>query len=177
MSSACKGLGSAFVVLALALGSGALSSFAAGDDISLPTRKAGLWEMKTTMDEGGGPREHTIRMCIEADMERNTVQANILEHLESCKKYEVKRGDVTTVDAECKFNGADVISYTEMRGDFTKAFEVKIKSTTIPPMTTQAQTVSIKRTIVQNGAYVGESCGELQPGEASSADGTKVMVQ
>lgn len=177
MSTACKGWASALAVLGLALGANASVAPAGDGDISLPTRKGGLWELKTTMDEGGGPRDTTIRMCVEADMERNTVQATIIEHLESCKKYEVKRGDVTTIDADCKFNGADVTSLTEMRGDFAKSFEVKIKSTTVPPMTTQGQSVPIRRTIIQNGTYVAESCGDLQPGEAAAADGTKVMVQ
>lgn len=177
MSRACKGFHLALAAVVLALGSVSHVASAAPDDISLPTRKGGLWELKTTMDEGRGPREHLIRMCIEADMERNTVQANIIEHLESCKKYDVKRGDVTTIDADCKFNGADVTSFTEMRGDFAKSFEVQIKSTTVPPMSTGGQTVPIKRTITQIGTYVGEACGDLKPGEAAGSDGKGYMVQ
>jgi hypothetical protein len=165
------------ILSALLLAAGTAAYAGPSENIELPMRKAGLWKMETTMDEGGGPRHHTITMCVEADMERNTVQANIIEHLENCKKYEVKRGDVTTIDADCKFNGADVSSFTEMRGDFAKNFDVKIKSTTLPPMTTQGQTVPIKRTISQIGTYAGEACGDLKPGEAAGADGTKVMVQ
>lgn len=165
-------------LLALLLGSASPAfSQSPSENITLPTRKAGLWEMRTTMDEGGGPRDHTLRMCIEADMERNTVQATIIEHLENCEKYDIKRGDVTTIDAVCKFNGADVRSYTEMRGDFAKTFEVKIMSTTVPPMTTQSQSVAIKRSITQEGTYLNDSCGDLMPGEAAGPDGKKVMVQ
>jgi hypothetical protein len=52
---------------------------------------------------------------------------------------------------------------------------VKIESTTSGME--KSQSIVVKRTITQNGKYLGESCGDLQPGEAKSPDGTKVMVQ
>lgn len=39
------------------------------------------------------------------------------------------------------------------------------------------QTRAAKRTIVQNGKYLGEACGDMKPGEAMTADGTKTTVQ
>jgi len=30
---------------------------------------------------------------------------------------------------------------------------------------------------LQNGKYLGGDCGDLKPGEAMAADGTKVLVQ
>lgn len=161
----------------LALSTTSLSA-AGSDNIELPTRKGGLWEMTTVMDEGGGPREQTMRMCVEKDMEFNSVHSSIIEHLQNCKKYDVKKSpEITTIDADCKFNGADVSSFTEMRGDFAKSFEVKIKSTTVPPMSQSGKTVPIKRTISQQGTYAGEACGDLQPGEAMGSDGKKYLVQ
>ncbi len=83
------------------------------------------------MDEGNGPKEQVLTMCIDADMEKNTVAASKIEHKQSCSKYEVsKTGDKITVDAQCNFNERDVTSRTEMSGDFAKAFQVKIDSTT-----------------------------------------------
>jgi hypothetical protein len=145
--------------------------------VELPQRKAGLWELKTVMDEGGkAPRDEMLTICVEAEMERNTVRASIVEHKTSCTKYDVSRqGDVTKVDAACDFNGRHVDSVTEMSGDFQTAMLVKIESTTSGME--KNQSISVKRTITQNGKYLGESCGDLQPGEAQSPDGTKVMVQ
>jgi hypothetical protein len=37
--------------------------------------------------------------------------------------------------------------------------------------------VSVKRTITQDGTYLGESCGDLRAGEAMGSDGHKIMVQ
>jgi len=146
------------------------------EEIELPLRKAGKWELKTVMDEGRGPREQVLTMCIDAEMERNTAAASRMEHQQSCKKYQVKKeGDAVVVDALCNMNGRDVESRTEMSGDFQNTFAVKIDSTTSGINGTQ--TVSVTRSIVQDGKYLGASCGDLQAGEAMSPDGVRVMVQ
>lgn len=150
-----------------------LSPAFAGD---LPLRKAGRWELKTVMDEGGQKHEQTLTLCVDADMERNTALASDLDHKKSCTKYEVKKaGSAVVVDATCTMNGRDVESHTEMSGDFQSRFEVKIDSTTSG--IEGAQSMSIKRTIMQAGKYLGESCGELKAGEAMGSDGSKIMVQ
>ena len=79
----------------------------------LPTRKGGLWEQKTTMDQGDGPRDHTLTICIDEKMERQTAAASIKQHQDSCTKYEIKSRDGTTsVEAECVFNQRPVSSNT-----------------------------------------------------------------
>lgn len=148
----------------------------AADATDLPLRKAGRWELKTVMDEGNGPREQTMTMCVDADMERNTAAASAVEHKQSCGKYEVKRtGETVVVESTCTMNGRDVDSRTQMSGDFSKSFLVKIDSTTSG--IEGAQSISVKRTITQDGKFLGDSCGDLKGGEAMSADGVKLMVQ
>ena len=152
---------------------------AASDDaaVTLPERKAGLWELRTVMDEGNGPRDQTMKLCIDAQMEKNTVSASVADHKANCATYDVKAaGGNTTVDSDCLYNGRKVISTTNMSGDFTSAFEIKIESTTTEPEQ-KTQSVVIKRTITQVGKYVGDSCGALKPGEAEGADGSRMMVQ
>lgn len=146
------------------------------DDIRLPERKAGLWELSTTMDEGLGPKDQTLTICIDADMERTTVAAAADEHDKQCSKHEIKReGDNTVVDMSCQFASRHVASRTEMSGDFKTAFLVKIDSTTSGEH--NSQSVSVKRTITQKGKYLGESCGDLVGGEAKGPDGSRILVQ
>ena len=164
------------LALAVAIVLAAPSNLLADDPSALPMRKAGHWELKTVMDEGRGPREQTLTMCIDAEMEKNTVAASAADHKQNCSKYEVKSTAAgTTVEAICKFNERDVTSRTEMTGDFQSAFEVKIESTTSGVHL--GQSVAIERTIVQEGKFLGESCGDLQAGEAMGTDGAKVLVQ
>jgi len=153
-----------------------LTGIAWATDAKLPERKAGLWEMFTTMDEGLGPKDQTITMCIDADMERTTAAGAAEEHGKQCSKHEIKReGEKTVVDMSCQFASRHVVSRTEMSGDFKTAFEVKIESTTSGEQSNR--TVSVKRTITQKGKYLGESCGDLLGGEAKGPDGNKVLVQ
>lgn len=164
-----------FLIAATAALASTTASIAA-DSVTLPLRKAGRWELTTTMDEGGKKHEQSLTMCVDADMERNTATASDAEHKSSCTKYEVKKdGDAVVVDATCNMNGRDVESRTEMRGDFQTTFDVKVNSTTSGIEGTQS--ISVPRTIVQHGKYLGESCDELKAGEAMAPDGTKVMVQ
>ncbi|MFN0219970.1 MAG: SRPBCC family protein [Hyphomicrobium sp.] len=154
------------------------ANLAAADAATLPTRKAGLWELKTAMDEGRGPREQLLKMCVGAEMEASTVRASLTEHQQNCDTYDIKSvGDETVVDAKCLFNGRHVDSTTVMSGDFGKAFKVKIDSTTSDKKDSTEQTVVVKRTIIQTGTFVSDSCGDLKPGEASAPDGEKVTVQ
>ncbi|MCC7251334.1 DUF3617 family protein [Hyphomicrobium sp.] len=155
---------------------GVLGGAALADEARLPERKAGLWELHTVMDEGLGPKDQTLTMCVDAEMERNAVAASGVEHTEKCTKYEIKReGDKTVVDMSCQYASRHVKSRTEMTGDFKSALQVKIESTTSGEH--NGQTVAVKRTITQTGKYLGESCGDLIGGEAKGPDGTKVMVQ
>jgi len=152
---------------------------AAGDDAKeqLPERKAGLWEQKTVMDEGNGPRDQTMKICIGAEMERNTVNASISDHKSNCASYDIDAaGGTTVVKSDCLYNGRQVISTTEMTGDFKSAFEIRIKSTTSDPAAKE-QSIVVRRTITQTGKYLADSCGELKPGEAETPDGTRVLVQ
>ncbi len=145
-------------------------------ETALPLRKAGKWEQKTTMEEGGKKHEQALTICIDADMERNTSLASVAEHKANCSKYDVKStGSTVVVEATCKMNGRDVQSHTEMSGDFQKSFSVKISSTTSGVQ--DAQTISIARVIEQQGTFISDSCGDLQAGEAMGPDGKKVFVQ
>lgn len=152
---------------------------AAGDDAAqrLPERKAGLWEQKTVMDEGNGPRDQTMKICISSDMERNAVTASITDHRANCASYDISAdGGSTVVKSDCVYNGRQVVSTTSMSGDFQSAFEIKINSTTSDP-SAKEQSVVVKRTITQVGKYLADSCGDLKPGEAEAPDGTRVLVQ
>lgn len=155
----------------------AVLPFAAARCAELPQRKAGLWEMTTVMDEGGGPKEQVLTMCIDAEMERNTVQASLAEHKSNCSRYDITRsGEKTLVDMDCEFSKARISGKTEMAGDFQGSFTVTIESTTARTGD-NAQTVTIKRSIKQVGRYVGNACGDLKPGEAQAPDGTKILAQ
>lgn len=163
-------------ICALVVSSAALTLSDTVRSQSLPMRKAGLWELQTSMDQGDGPKKSRLKICIDAEMERQTVLASMREHQENCSRYEIKStGAGTVVEGECVFNNARVNSRTEMSGDFETAFNVKIDSTTVRQGA--AQSMAIRRQIEQSGAYLGATCNDLKPGEAMGEDGSKIYVQ
>ncbi len=173
MRSSCK---LSRIVFATAAYLAIVPAFA--DEPTLPKRAAGLWELKTTMNEGNGPRESSLSLCIDTQMENNTVAASMNEHRNNCERYVIEERDGgTVVDAKCKFTGREVTSHTVMSGDFTSSFKVNIESTTTDSKPNDAQTVVVKRTIIQEGTYVSADCGKLEPGHAMAPDGTPVAVQ
>jgi hypothetical protein len=157
------------------------TNFANGEDaLDLPLRKAGLWAVHTETDEGKGMRSQDLSMCIGEAMERTAVQRSGAENRANCPKYDVKKtSEGTTVDAQCTYDDRKVTSRTELQGDFTTVFKVKVESTTSgnAPRAQGGQPVNVHRIIRQEGKYVGESCGDLQAGEAKTASGATVTVQ
>ncbi|MEQ1709781.1 MAG: DUF3617 family protein [Hyphomicrobium sp.] len=150
---------------------------ASAEPAALPVRKAGKWELTTKLDEGKGPREQVLVMCVDGDMERNTAAASVREHQSACSRYDiVKSSAQTVVDAECVYASDRVTSRTEMNGDFETTFDVRITSKTVTS-TPNGQSMVRNRTITQSGKRLGDSCGDLAPGEAMGADGKKVIVQ
>ena len=153
---------------------------ATAEEFDLPLRKAGLWDVHTQTDEGAGARNQDLKMCIGEEMERAAVRTSGAENRANCARYEIKKtADATTVDAACTYDDRKVSTRTELRGDFTTAFQVKIESTTSgnAPRAQGGHPVNVRRTIVQEGKYLGESCGDLQAGEAKTSDGRTVTVQ
>ncbi len=143
---------------------------------TLPTRKSGLWEQQTTMDQGEGPREHRLTICIDDTMEKKTAAASVDHHKQNCSKYEIEADDgATRVIADCVFNERPVSSVTQMSGDFTKTFKIEIETKTT--LEDKGRSRIMTRTIEQVGKYLGDDCGDLKPGEAMGSNGDRIMVQ
>ena len=159
------------------LGFPTLPAFSDQPAASLPERKAGLWELKTQMDEGSGPKDQSMKICVDARMEQNTVMGSIADHKNNCSAYDINTmSGKTVVNSDCIYNGRKVVSTTDMSGDFKETFSIKIESTTTDPKQTD-RTVVVKRTITQLGKFMSDSCGDLKPGEAEGTDGTRMLVQ
>ena len=150
--------------------------YTANAEDTLPTRKSGLWQQKTTMDQGDGPQGHTLTICIEKSMEERTARASILSHQQNCSQYDISRTNgKTSVISECVFNGRKVSSTTTMSGDFQKSFNIEIVTRTT--LKDRGQTRVAKRKIDQKGTFLTSDCGDLKPGEAKGENGERIMVQ
>jgi Protein of unknown function (DUF3617) len=94
----------------------------------LPTRKAGLWEMKMVRSGSMLP-EMTLQHCTDeaTDKEMSTAFAPMSK--EMCTKRDVEKTATGYVsDSVCSVGGVSMASHSDISGDFNSAFTVKTTS-------------------------------------------------
>jgi hypothetical protein len=111
-------------ILAAALLLGAAPALA----IELPTRKAGLWELKM-MRAGSPAPEMTMQHCTDKTTDKKMTTSLSPMAKENCSKIDIRKtatGYVT--DSVCSFGGTTMTSHSEVTGDFNSAYSVKVTS-------------------------------------------------
>ena len=96
--------------------------------LDLPARKAGLWEIKMTM-EGRNIAMPSSQHCIDAETDKlmNSIGGNMQK--EACTKQDVQKiGNTIVVDSVCKFGQGTTTSHGVVSGDFNSAYTVKVTS-------------------------------------------------
>ena len=94
----------------------------------MPPRKAGLWELKMSMEGRSMPMQ-TFQHCIDAatDKAMNDVGGGM--RAEQCSKQDMQRaGNTITVNSVCNIGGATTTSRAVVTGDFNSAYTVKVTS-------------------------------------------------
>jgi hypothetical protein len=110
-----------FVVALLLCGAPALA-------VELPTRKAGLWELK--MLRAGSPNpEMTMQHCTDETTDKKMTTSLSPMAKQNCSKNDTQKtttGYVT--DSVCSFNGTTMTSRSEVTGDFDSGYSLKVTS-------------------------------------------------
>jgi Protein of unknown function (DUF3617) len=100
----------------------------AASAIEMPTRKAGLWEMK--MVRTGSPMpDMTMQHCTDATTDKAMSNTFSPMSKDICSKNDIQKtatGYVT--DSVCTVSGISVTSHSETTGDFNSAYTVKVTS-------------------------------------------------
>jgi hypothetical protein len=113
-----------FRLLTVLVALGAAPAFA----VELPTRKAGLWELKM-LRTGSALPEMTMQHCTDETTDKAmTTQLSPMAK-QNCSKNETRKtatGFVT--DSVCGFGSTTMTSHSEVTGDFNSAYSVKVTS-------------------------------------------------
>jgi len=141
----------------------------------IPARKAGLWEMKMTM-EGRGVAMPTIQHCIDAvtDKQMNSLGAN--PRGEQCSKKDVAvSGNTVTVDSVCNIgNGATAVSHAVVSGDFNAAYVVKVNSKRSGGPAAPGMPAETNMTI--EAKWLGPCKADQKPGDMIMGSGMKINI-
>ena len=136
-----------------------------------PSRKAGLWEVTTTM--AGMPTNQTIKQCIDASTDKAMMKMgkNMDKKMGAdCAKNEFrKEGDNFITEVDCKTGGTRMIAKSVFSGDFTSQYSGETTTKFDPPvmgMTERKMTLSAK--------WVGPCQAGQKPGDIIMANGMKM---
>ncbi|MCE4225889.1 DUF3617 family protein [Methylobacterium sp. C25] len=153
--------------LAAALAAG--SSLAASAE-TLPTRKAGLWEMKGTNGEGAPT---TTRQCIDAATDQQMQGMTDKMGVECSKKQLTKTANGYVNETACKMGTISMEGKSVMTGDFNSAVRIETDSTVtgIPGTAGPKTTHSILET-----RWIGPCEAGQKPGDVILENGQKLNL-
>ncbi len=149
-----------FVGAVLLVVAGAAPVFAA----ELPPRKAGLWEMKTTVSSG---RTISMQQCVDAKTDEAMQAASAANAQRDCSKRDVqKSGNTITIDSVCTVVGKPKTAHTVITGNFDSGYTMVITS----------QTDGGPRTINIEAKWLGPCAADQKPGDTIMPNGVKMNV-
>jgi hypothetical protein len=152
-------------VAALLLVAGAMPAMAA----DIPPRKAGLWELKVTMENVGGAGM-TFQQCLDAETDQLTMSGAGPLAQDACPKHEVQHaGDTITIDSTCSVAGKSATSHVVITGSLDSAYT----------MTMAAESEAVpggKMGMTTTGKYLGACAADQKPGDMIMGNGIKMNI-
>lgn len=135
----------------------------------LPTRKPGLWEVKTTIENRNAPAL-VIRQCIDAvtDQMMSSIAGPYSQDI--CPKRTVqKSADSVTIDSACTFSGKAATAHAVARGSFDSAYTMTVTSQSeAAPGNTM--------TMRMEAQWLGPCTADQKPGDMIFGNGIKVNI-
>jgi hypothetical protein len=131
------------------------------DDIDLPTRKAGLWDMKMRITGGGIPTL-SMQQCTDATADKDLRQIYSPMSKEVCDKREVhKTADGYTLDRACKLDGDSYTTHADITGDFDQHYQAHLTTRTAD----QSPDDPPASDLTMEAKYLGPCKSDQQPGD------------
>jgi hypothetical protein len=149
-------------VIAVGIVAGLMSAAQAAE---APSRKPGLWEVKTTI-EGQG-RAVTVKQCIDPATDQMLQSSAGPFSAPLCEREVKTSASGLTIDSRCKFNGKQASAQAVVSGSFDDAYTMTVTSETadLPPgkMTMEAK-------------WLGPCTADQKPGDVVMANGVKINI-
>jgi len=144
--------------------------------LDMPTRKAGLWELKMIF-EGRNLPATVMRQCVDAATDKK-MNANFGgAALEECSKQDMKNiGGTITVDSVCTFGETTTTSHAVVTGSFDSAYTMKVASTRAggPPLPGTTPGAETHMTI--EAKWLGACEAGQRPGDVIMSNGRTMNI-
>jgi hypothetical protein len=135
----------------------------------LPSRKAGLWEVRTSIENHNGPVV-TIQQCIDASTDQMMQSSAGPLAPAACSRRDVqKSGDTTTIDSTCSLTGKTATAHAVIAGSFDSAYTMTVtsESSALP---------GGKMTMTMVAKRLGPCTAEQKPGDMIMPNGVKINI-
>ena len=144
----------------------------AASAVELPTRKAGLWEMK--MVRTGSPLpDMTMQHCTDETTDKAMSSSFSPTSKDMCSKNDIqKTATGYTTDSVCTVGSVSVTSHSETSGDFNSAYTVKVTSHSQGGPSGPRDT-----TMTLEAKWVGACKADQKPGDILMPGGRKMNVK
>ena len=150
--------------------------------IDLPARKAGLWEIKMTMDDRNLPAQ-TFQHCIDAETDKLMNSFGGAMRQDMCSKQDVQQvGSTYVVDSVCKLGPSTTTSHGVVSGDFSSAYTVKVTSKReggldIPGLNVPGLLGDATSHTTIDAKWTGACKADQKPGDIVVAGGRKFNIR
>jgi hypothetical protein len=140
--------------------------------VDLPTRKAGLWEMKV-LRTGSPMPDMTMQHCTDESTDKDMSTAVSPMGKDICSKRDIQKTATGYVsDSVCGIAGMSITSHAEIIGDFNSGYTVKSTSHSEGgPSGTRDTTTTIE------AKWLGACKADQKPGDIMMPGGMKMNVK
>ena len=142
--------------------------------LDLPPRKAGLWEMKMSM-EGGAMPASVMQHCVDAATDRQMQQMGANMRAENCLRQDVRRsGSTITIDSVCRLGDVTTTSQGTVTGSFESGYTMKMTSKREGGPPVPGMPAETRMTI--EAKWTGACKSDQKPGDVIMPNGMKMNV-
>ena len=144
------------------------TAFAQAADQRL-SRKPGLWEVKTTMENSSAP-PRVVKQCIDAATDALSQSIAGPFSAAVCPERQVQRSaDAVTVDSTCSIAGKPASAHAIITGSFDTDYTMKVvaEGDLLP---------GGKMTMTMEGKWLGACTADQRPGDIIMANGAKINI-
>jgi hypothetical protein len=135
----------------------------------LPSRKPGLWEVKTSIDKRNAPAL-LIQQCIDATTDQMMLSIAGPYSQEVCPKRTVQRSaDSITIDSACAFAGKPAAAHAVVTGSFDSGYTMTVTSRS-EAAPGEAMTMRME------AKWLGPCQADQRPGDMIFGNGIKVNI-
>jgi hypothetical protein len=135
----------------------------------LPSRKPGLWQVTTSIENSGAP-VRVIRQCIDASTDQMLQSSAGPFAPAACPGREVKSAaDSVTIDSTCTVGGKTATAHAVATGSFDSAYTMTVTSLS-------EEIPGGKMVMTMEAKWLGACAADQKPGDIVMSNGMKINV-